>query len=200
MAKILLAEDDSSLAYGLIYSLEREGYEVLHAPDCETVYKLFSDDVSLILLDIMLPDGSGYDVCREIRKNSSVPIIFLTACDSEVNIITGLDMGADDYIPKPFRLGELLSRVRAVLRRISKKEIDTEEVQGLTLAELRLMNTLKANSGITLTRMQLLDKLWDGKGEFVDDNTLSVHISRLREKIGSEHIITVRGVGYKWQE
>ncbi|MBQ5334257.1 MAG: winged helix-turn-helix transcriptional regulator, partial [Oscillospiraceae bacterium] len=98
------------------------------------------------------------------------------------------------------RLGELLSRVRAVLRRMSKKDIDTDEVQGLTLAELRLMNTLKANSGITLTRMQLLDKLWDGKGEFVDDNTLSVHISRLREKIGSEHIITVRGVGYKWQE
>ena len=200
MAKILLAEDDSSLAYGLKYSLEREGYEVVHASDCETVYKIFSDDVSLILLDIMLPDGSGYDVCKEIRKTSSVPIIFLTACDSEVNIITGLDMGADDYIPKPFRLGELLSRVRAVLRRISKIEIDTEDVQGLTLAELRLMNTLKANRGITLTRMQLLDKLWDGKGEFVDDNTLSVHISRLREKIGSEHIITVRGVGYKWQE
>ncbi|MGN1089258.1 MAG: response regulator transcription factor [Huintestinicola sp.] len=200
MAKILLAEDDGSLAYGLKYSLEREGYEVIHAPDCGSVYRLFSDDVSLILLDIMLPDGSGYDVCKEIRKTSSVPIIFLTACDSEVNIITGLDMGADDYIPKPFRLGELLSRVRAVLRRTAKKDINADEVQGLTLAELRLMNTLKANSGATLTRMQLLDKLWDGKGEFVDDNTLSVHISRLREKIGSDHIITVRGVGYKWQE
>ncbi len=202
MIEILLVEDDESLAYGLKYSLEKEGYTVTHADSAVNAMKLFSEKISLVLLDIMLPDGSGYDVCRYIREKSTVPVIFLTACDSEVNVVTGLDLGADDYISKPFRLGELLSRIRAVLRRydnIPAADI-ADEFEGLTLIETKLLAMLRENRGMTLTRMQLLDRLWDNKGEFVDDNTLSVHISRLREKVGSERIVTVRGVGYRWAD
>lgn len=200
MKTILLVEDDNALVFGLRYALEKEGYEVVHADSVKAAKELFHTGISLVLLDIMLPDGSGYEVCGYIRELSQVPVIFLTACDSEVNTVTGLDMGADDYICKPFRLGELMSRIRAVIRRSeSCAEIIPEEGLGLTLAETRLLTLLKANKGQTLTRMQILDKLWDNKGEFVDDNTLSVHISRLREKIGSGHIVTVRGVGYRWE-
>lgn len=198
-AKILLVEDNYSLAYGLIYSLKHEGYDVVHAETISDAGIYFSKGgFSLILLDVMLPDGNGYDFCTDVRKTSQVPIIFLTACDDEVNIIAGFDTGADDYITKPFRIQVLLSRIKAVMRRCSTQS--AEEYPDLTLIESRLVNILKSNSGITLTRGRILEALWDNRGEFVDDNTLSVHIKRLRNKIGSEHIITVRGVGYRWMD
>lgn len=198
---ILLVEDDENLAYGLKYSLEKADFEVIHAGTAAAALEKFSPEVALVLLDIMLPDGSGYDVCRKMRETADIPIIFLTACDSEANTVTGLDLGADDYITKPFRLGELTSRIRAVLRRYEKVPAPAEEYGiPLTLIETKLLSMLRENRGIILTRMQILNKLWDNKGEFVDDNTLSVHISRLREKVGAEHIITVRGVGYKWAD
>lgn len=206
MPKILLAEDDESLGFGLKYSLEKEGFSVTLADSKKSAELLFNAETDLLLLDIMLPDGSGYDICKNVRKIRDVPVIFLTACDSEVNVITGLDMGADDYICKPFRLGELLSRINAVLRRYRKTENSDlpetlpEDTEGLTVIESRLLRFLRANKGQTLTRLQILNKLWDNKGEFVDDNTLSVHISRLREKVGAEKIVTVRGVGYRWEE
>ncbi len=207
MTKILLAEDDESLGFGLKYSLEKEGFSVTLADSKKSAEQLLDNSVDLLLLDIMLPDGSGYDICKNVRKIRDVPVIFLTACDSEVNVITGLDMGADDYICKPFRLGELLSRINAVLRRYRKSDNNTEfpesfseDAEGLTAIESRLLRFLRANKGQTLTRLQILNKLWDNKGEFVDDNTLSVHISRLREKVGAEKIVTVRGVGYRWEE
>ena len=208
MTKILLAEDDESLGFGLKYSLEKEGFSVTLADSKKSAEQLLDNSVDLLLLDIMLPDGSGYDICKNVRKMRDVPVIFLTACDSEVNVITGLDMGADDYICKPFRLGELLSRINAVLRRYRKTENSdkdfpeplSEDTEGLTAIESRLLHFLRANKGQTLTRLQILNKLWDNKGEFVDDNTLSVHISRLREKVGAEKIVTVRGVGYRWEE
>lgn len=201
--KILLTEDDENLAYGLKYSLERAGFSVIRKDTAAGAMESFDDDIDLVLLDIMLPDGSGYDVCGNIRKKSDVPIIFLTACDSETNTVAGLDLGADDYICKPFRLGELVSRINAVLRRYDRSAAsvtDTEEYEGLTLIETKLLAVLREHKGQILTRMQLLDRLWDNRGEFVDDNTLSVHISRLREKVGAEHIVTVRGVGYKWAD
>lgn len=208
MTKILLAEDDESLGFGLKYSLEKEGFSVTLADSKKSAEQLLDDSTDLLLLDIMLPDGSGYDICKNVRKIRDVPVIFLTACDSEVNVITGLDMGADDYICKPFRLGELLSRINAVLRRYRKTEngnrdfpeLLSEDTEGLTAIESRLLHFLRANKGQTLTRLQILNRLWDNKGEFVDDNTLSVHISRLREKVGAEKIVTVRGVGYRWEE
>ncbi|MCM1579307.1 MAG: response regulator transcription factor [Ruminococcus sp.] len=207
MTKILLAEDDESLGFGLKYSLEKEGFGVSLADCAEEAVRLLEDSPDLLLLDIMLPDGSGYDICKKAKTARDVPVIFLTACDSEVNVVTGLDMGADDYICKPFRLGELMSRINAVLRRYKKNdtgERDSEEygltADGLTAIENRLLRFLRMNKGQTLTRTQILDRLWDNKGEFVDDNTLSVHISRLREKVGADRIVTVRGVGYRWEE
>lgn len=197
--QILLVEDNFSLAYGLIYSLKHEGYEVIHAESIANARESLSrGGISLILLDVMLPDGNGYDFCAEVRRSSQIPVIFLTACDEEVNIVVGFDTGADDYITKPFRIQELLSRIKAVLRRCQFPV--AEEFRGLTMIENRLVNILRANAGMTLTRNQILDALWDNRGEFVDDNTLSVHIKRLRDKIGGEHIITIRGVGYRWAD
>lgn len=197
---ILLVEDDEALAYGLKYSLEKAELSVIHADTAAAAMEKFGTGIDLVLLDIMLPDGNGYDLCREMRQKADIPIIFLTACDSEANTVTGLDLGADDYICKPFRLGELTSRIRAVLRRYEKAPVTEVGYEGLTLIETKLLSMLRENRGQILTRMQILNKLWDNKGEFVDDNTLSVHISRLREKVGAEHIITVRGVGYKWAD
>lgn len=222
--KILLVEDDPALVAGLKFSLEKDGYEVDRAGSVrEGKEALQAARYDLILLDIGLPDGTGFDLCRFVREKSSVPVLFLTACDDEVNVVMGLDMGGDDYITKPFRLGELLSRVRALLRRTMPPQgSGLIESQGLLLntaecrlykggrevlltpVEYRLLQTLISNPRRTLTRDQLLAKLWDNcGGEFVDANTLTVYIRRLREKVEDEPstprlIATVRGVGYKW--
>lgn len=224
MNRILLVEDDDNLVFGIEYTLTSEGYAVVTASSVEEARKAFqSETVDLILLDVNLPDGSGYDLCREIRAASSVPIIFLTALDEEANVVAGLDLGADDYMTKPIRTKELLSRMKAVLRRNQKSRdevnrwisdnIEVRILEGtvlkhnqellLTGLEYRLLLMLMTHPKQICSRSAILNNLWDMSGEFIDDNTLSVHVRRLREKIedvpaAPKYIITVRGVGYKW--
>lgn len=214
--KILLVEDDIFLRDGLKEMLTKEGYDVTVAENFITANEKIREHFQLIILDIMLPDGNGLELCQKIRKaDNNTPILFLTACDDEIQIVRGLDAGADDYVTKPFRLLELLSRIRALLRRsgnqiLSDKNIivynDNMTVTkdgktiSLTPTEYMILKTLMSNRGIIVTRNILLEKIWDCDESFIDDNTLSVHVSRLREKIGSEHIATVRGVGYRWEE
>ncbi|WP_425449214.1 response regulator transcription factor [Dethiothermospora halolimnae] len=226
MENILLIEDDTTLAMGIEYSLEDEGLNVEVRHNIEDGYNAFKKgEYDLILLDVTLPDGTGYDLCKKIRKEDSIPIIFLTACDDEVNIVMGLDIGGDDYITKPFRVKELISRIRAAIRRNSmtsnktktkdiisfgnilinleeNKVIKDDHELIITPIEYKLLVTLSRNPNQVLTRNQILEKIWDSSGDFIDDNTLSVHIRRLREKIednpaSPKHIKTVRGVGYK---
>lgn len=221
--KILVVEDDKIIASGLEYSLEKEGFSIVLCSDVESGKKAFvENEFCLCLLDVSLPDGSGYELCKIIRGKSDVPIIFLTACDDEVNVVMGLDMGADDYITKPFRLRELISRIKSVLRRYNKEDdssiiieinklrINTLEAKvykngkevNLTALEYRLLLIFVNNKGQVLSRSQLLEGIWDVVGDFVNDNTLTVYIKRIREKLEDDPqkpaiIKTVRGLGYK---
>ena len=226
---ILLLEDDMSLIDGLQYSLKKNGYAVEVARTVSEAKRLLQniDQYDLLILDVTLPDGTGFEICEMVRnRNEHIPIIFLTASDEEVNIIRGLDSGGDDYITKPFKLGELCSRIRALLRRagIFKREKSSELECGdlsidflsnrvllngrlldLTKAEYRLLCLLVRNANQIVTRERILDELWDDNGNFVDDNTLSVYIRRLREKVETDpshpaHLMTVRGFGYQWKE
>lgn len=215
--KILITEDDKFLRDGLCEMLKKEGYNVFCAENCCNAKELMSEmNFNLIILDVMLPDGNGFDFCSEIRNSeNNVPILFLTACDDEIQIVRGLDAGADDYVTKPFKLLELLSRVRALLRRNNNNlyksndiTIDTNnmtvkrngESVFLTPTEFQILSALIRNKGIIVTRKNLLQNIWDESEAYIDDNTLSVHISRLREKIGAQHISTIRGIGYRWEE
>ncbi|MBH7208472.1 response regulator transcription factor [Clostridioides difficile] len=221
---MLLVEDDLSLIYGLEYSIQKNGFSVDVARTVEEALQIYKEkNYDLLLLDVSLPDGDGFDICKRVREASNVPIIFLTASDEEVNVVMGLDMGGDDYITKPFKLNELISRIKALLRRynftsenvtelksnnitvkllenrVFKNEIELE----LTTAEYKLLCLLMKNKNIVLTRKNILDKLWDGNGSFVDDNTLSVYVRRLRNKIednpeNPKNLLTVRRMGYKW--
>lgn len=223
--RILLVEDDKSIALGLEYSLRQEGFTVtLCSSVAEAIAAVAAAGFDLAVLDLSLPDGSGYDICRSIKQSGDRPVIFLTACDDEVNVVMGLDMGADDYIAKPFRIRELVSRIRSVLRRYGKNgaggatgiyeygDVQINAALGkvsragddvfLTALEYRLLMTLVNNEGQTLTRSQLLESIWDVSGDFVNDNTLTVYIKRLREKIEDDPqnpaiIKTVRGLGYR---
>ncbi len=223
MAKILFVEDDKIIASGLCYSLAQEGYSVTHCLDIESAKAaLQTNRFDLAILDLYLPDGSGYDICQVIKAKEDLPVIFLTANDDEVNVVMGLDMGADDYITKPFRIQELLSRIKSVLRRYDRKaspknriafgdiQIDTVQAKVfkndqeilLSSLEYRLLLIFANNAGQVLSRNQLLDGLWDFAGDYVNDNTLTVYIKRLREKIEMDSqnptlITTVRGIGYK---
>lgn len=215
MAAILLIEDDTALREGLTDLFSREGYAVTAAANAEKARANDASAMDLIVLDVTLPDGNGVSLCREWRSAGiETPILFLTAKDEEFDIVRGLDAGGNDYVTKPFRMMELLSRIRALLRRNAPKmpvlnlgelEMDDRlmqvrrngEIIPLTLTEYRVLHKLAAARAI-VTRDQLLDVLWNDGAKYVDDNTLSVHISRLREKIGTEHIRTVRGVGYQW--
>lgn len=221
---ILLVEDDQSIALGLIYSLKEEGYLVTHCTTIvEAKHNLKQNTFQFILLDISLPDGCGYELCQYVKQSSfaQIPVIFLTACDEEVNVVMGLEIGADDYITKPFRVRELMARIKSVLRRssgqrihsviqVGKLKIDTAQAKvfkneieiTLTALEYRLLLTLLNHRGKVLTRLQLLDGIWDVAGDFVNDNTLTVYIKRLREKLEDNPsqptlIHTVRGFGYK---
>ena len=219
-----MLEDDVSLTDGLCYALERQGYETEVARSVAEAEKYLRQNFDLLLLDVSLPDGTGFEVCENVRKSGSrVPIIFLTAADDEVSIVRGLDGGGDDYVTKPFRLGELYSRIRALLRRaglpgedngiLRSGEITVDQQKGkvlrgsetveLTAAEYRLLVLLLRNAGIVVTRNRILEELWDSGGSFVDGNTVSVYIRRLREKIEEDpsvprHLLTVRGFGYRW--
>lgn len=229
MNRILLLEDDVSLVDGLVYSLKKNEFDVEVARTVNEAMKYLSEisRYDLLILDVTLPDGTGFDVCERVRKeNQQIPIIFLTASDEEVSVIRGLDSGGDDYITKPFKLGELCSRIRALLRRagVSKSEKNTYiecgdisidllgsratlkgKVLDLTSAEYRLLCLLVRNANHVMTRDIILNELWDDTGNFVDDNTLSVYVRRLREKVETdpsrpEHLITIRGFGYQWKE
>ena len=214
--RILIVEDDTFLRDGLMELLERENYLPAAADSLQSARSLLAEaDYSLILLDVMLPDGTGFDFCSELReKGVSAPILFLTACDDELQVVRGLDCGGDDYVTKPFKLRELTSRIRALLRRAERStekkasflnagkltaDIDGEEIL-LTPTEFQLLSVLVKNVGIIVPRGTLLERIWDIDGDFIDDNTLTVHVSRLREKIGKDRIETVRGVGYRYTE
>lgn len=222
MTHVLLVDDDTSIVSNLSTFLNQEGFQVTSANNQkETIDLLDSGQYhfDLALLDVSLPDGSGFSLCSAIKANSDIPVIFLTASDDEYSVVAGLDLGADDYIPKPFRPRELISRMNSVLRRYHRgsqpleyHELKADTVRGLvyknnvelTLSalEYRLLLLFLSNQGIVLTRSRLLDELWDMAGEFVNDNTLTVYIKRLREKIEAdpahpEYIKTIRGLGYK---
>ena len=231
--KLFLLEDDDAIGMGLKYSLEKEGYEVVHVKtkaDAEDAFIINTFDICI--LDINLPDGNGYDVCKFIKEREDVPVIFLTASDAEVNVVMGLEMGADDYVCKPFRINELMARIKTVLRRSGKglansgaerivileiknvrihtgeakvglldESTGKEEMVELTALEYRLLLAFYNNRGVVMSRSQLLEEMWDVSGDFVNDNTLTVYIKRLRDKIEKDPanpqiIKTVRGLGY----
>jgi DNA-binding response OmpR family regulator len=219
-------EDDAALAMGTEYALQAEGYRVIRTANLAEARRALQQQPDLVLLDVMLPDGTGYDFCREIRQTDSVlPILFLTAVSEEVNIVQGLELGADDYIAKPYRVKELMSRIAANLRRCSHStesfsaartvhfglhsfdfgafRLTREgEVVDCTPSELRLLRELIQNQGLVLSRSSLLERLYDTGESFVDDNTLSVYMKRLRGKLGvdADWIETVRGVGYRFRQ
>lgn len=219
MIKILLIEDDDTIAFGIRSALKKKGYEVISCMDMAEGRRLFSGEISLILLDLNLPDGSGYEFCGWVKERGDTPVIFLTVRDDAADITKGLDMGADDYITKPFSISVLESRIRAVLRRISKTEegilscgtirIDKKRMQAsaygedisLTSLEYRLLLILMENKGCILPRNLILEKLWDDEANFVNDNTLTVAIKRLREKLKDASCIkTIRGIGYRMED
>lgn len=220
MAFILLLEDERDIADGLVYSLQAEGHKTVHSPTCaHAMQALAKNRFDLLLLDLTLPDGSGYDVLRAARAENAVPVILLTARDDEANVVMGLDMGADDYITKPFRVRELLSRISSVLRRAGQNATGEVHLGALTIRptraqvlvkgkdvpltamEYRLLLKLSSRPGQLFSRSQLLENIWDIDESFVNDNTLSVYIKRLRTKIEGAapgvQVATVRGLGYR---
>lgn len=220
---ILLVEDDRMIIENLTEFLKTEGFQVWSADGQEKAMKILRNQhFDLILLDITLAQGNGYSTCTQIKSHYEIPIIFLTALDDEFSVVTGLDMGADDYISKPFRPRELVSRMRTVLRRNSKtpnflscREIRIDPVKGivkkrgeeifLSALEYRLLLVFFQHRGMVMSRSMLLEEIWDIAGEYVNDNTLTVYIKRLRDKIEDNPqepkiIKTVRGLGYKMEE
>lgn len=224
MRKILLIEDDLSLIEGLKFSLSKHDFDVTVSRTVKEAKSCFNQsEYNLVILDLMLPDGSGFDICKAIRQTSDIPIIFLTASDEEVNIVMGLDIGGDDYITKPFKLNELMSRINAALRRSGSEKEQASELSAngitvkllegrvikngtdleLTSAEYRLLCLFMQNPRVILSKEQMIKRLWDCHESFIDDNTLVVYISRLREKIEDNpkqpsFLTTIRGMGYKW--
>ncbi len=224
MSKIFFVEDDLSLISGLSFALKKQGYEVDNARTIDEAEKLWQNNkYDLAILDVSLPDGSGYQLCEKIRLNSKIPIIFLTAADEETDIIMGLDMGADDYITKPFKLAVFLSKVNAILRRsndfnqkntvlnsngisvnlLNSEVIKNGETLNLTSGEYKLLCLFMENPNIILSQEQILGKLWDLNNDYIDNSTLTVYIRRLRKKIEDDpsnptSIVTIRRMGYKW--
>lgn len=217
-------EDDLSLINGLTFAFKKQGFELDVCKTLKEADTSWTDGrYELLVLDVSLPDGSGFDFCEKVRKTSKVPIIFLTASDEEVNIIMGLDIGGDDYITKPFKLGVLMSRVNALLRRAkdfgaSDTELNSNgirvlllqgqvykngELLDLTTAEYKLLCLFMQNPGRVLSKEQILDRLWDCEGNYIDSNTLTVYMRRLRIKVEDnpgepQMLLTVRRMGYKW--
>ena len=224
MSRLLLLEDDQSLVNGLSFALKKQGFALDVARTVREAEALWCDGkYDLLVLDVSLPDGTGFAFCEKVRQVSKVPIIFLTASDEEMNIIMGLDMGGDDYITKPFKLGVLLSRVNALLRRVKDfgagdtllqsngikvlllqgQAYKNEKLLDLTAAEYKLLCLFMKNPNVVLTKEQILDNLWDCEGDYIDNSTLTVYIRRLRMKIEDnpsepQMLVTVRRMGYKW--
>lgn len=224
MKKILFVEDDISLINGLSFALQKHGYEINIAKTKQEAENLFENGAyRLVILDVTLPDGSGYDVCKKIRQTSKIPILFLTAADEEMDITMGLDIGGDDYITKPFKLAVFLSRINALLRRsdnfneekteLNSGDINVKLLNGevykrdikldLTTNEYKLLCLFMENPNIILSAEQIMGKLWDSTENYIDSSALTVYIRRLRTKIEDnpskpQKIITVRGMGYRW--
>ena len=223
MTKILLVEDDGQIAAYLGELLRAEGFDTQIAGSKKEAGEcLLIQAFDLVLLDVSLPDGNGFSICAEIKREYEIPVIFLTASGDEYSVVAGLDMGADDYIAKPFRPRELISRIRSVLRRCKKEQrilscgdlkvnvssatvTKGEKELFLSALEYRLLLLLLQNKGQILTRNQLLEEIWDASGEYVNDNTLSVYMKRLREKIEKNPqsprlLHTIRGIGYRMED
>lgn len=224
MSKILLLEDDLSLINGLSFAFKKQGFEPFISRTLKEAEALWADGkYDLLVLDVSLPDGSGFAFCKKVRQASKVPIIFLTASDEETSIIMGLDIGGDDYITKPFKLGVLISRINALLRRanafsaedtvlqsngikvllLQGQAFKNEELLDLTAAEYKLLCLFMRNANLVLTKEKILNQLWDCDGNYIDSSTLTVYIRRLRMKIEDnpsdpQMLLTVRGMGYKW--
>lgn len=224
MNRILLLEDDLSLINGLSFAFKKQGFELDIARTIKEADGIWAEGkYDLLVLDVSLPDGSGFDFCKKVRQTSKVPIIFLTASDEEMNIVMGLDIGGDDYITKPFKLGVLISRVNALLRRTKDfSSVSTElesngikvlllqgqaykngELLELTAAEYKLLCLFMQNPNVVLSKEQILEKLWDCEGNYIDNNTLTVYMRRLRIKVEDnpgepQMLVTVRRMGYKW--
>lgn len=223
MYNLLLVEDNEAIIKGLEYTLKEEAFNVYIAMDVKTGKEIIEkEDINIAILDISLPDGDGFELCKFIKSRSNTPIIFLTARDEESNVVMGLDIGADDYITKPFRVRELISRINTVLRRcetggknksiLKVKNIQIDVAKGsvyknneeieVTALEYRILLMLFSNQGQIISREQILEKIWDMAGNFVNDNTLTVYIKRIREKIEEnpvepDIIKTIRGMGYR---
>lgn len=224
MSKILLLEDDLSLINGLSFAFRKQGFELAVVRTLKEANELWGEGkYDLLVLDVSLPDGTGYEFCKKVRQVSKVPIIFLTASDEEMNIIMGLDIGGDDYITKPFKLGVLVSRINALLRRakgfnstdtelqsngikvlmLQGQVFKNEKLIDLTAAKYKLLCLFMKNPNVVLTKEQILDKLWDCEGNYIDSSTLTVYMRRLRMKIEDnpsepQMLLTVRRMGYKW--
>lgn len=218
MKNILLIEDNVSILKGLVYSLEQERFKVTTAMTIKDSKNLLESNniYNLIILDVSLPDGSGFDLCKYIKSNYNIPIIFLTAKDEEQDVVQGFDLGADDYIIKPFRTRELISRANNILRRYNniqtniitskniKIDLDAQRVYKnddeivLTALEYKILALLFTNINQTVSREKILDKIWDIAGNYVNDNTLTVYIKRIRAKLSPNDIIkTIKGIGYR---
>lgn len=224
MKQIFFVEDDLSLINGLAFAMRKEGYALeIARTAAEAESKWEKGKFDLVILDVSLPDGSGFDICKKIRGTSAVPIMFLTAADEETDIIMGLDIGGDDYITKPFKLAVFLARVSAMLRRsgefgrtetkLCSNGIEVRLLKGevykdgklleLTAGEYKLLCLFMENPDVVLAPNQILGRLWDQGGNYVDSNTLTVYVRRLRMKVEDdpgkpENIVTIRGMGYKW--
>lgn len=212
--KILLVEDNKMISKGLVYSLSTNGYEITLCETYEGAILKSADDYDLIIIDVTLPDGNGFELYQDIKKYNSAPVIFLTALDDEDSIVKGFDLGADDYITKPFSTRELLARIRRITRKrdniitVSDLKLDTDKMAvyrddkqiELTALEYKIFLMLVQNAGKTVTREIILEKIWDIAGNYVNDNTLTVYIKRIREKLGVDIIKTVKGIGYRLEE
>ena len=222
--KVFIVEDDPIIVEGLTIALSQEGYDVASFGNVTDAIKEIESEAhyDVCLLDVNLPDGDGFQVCKAIRSRSEVPVIFLTACDDEIHTVLAFEQGADDYIAKPFRIRELIARIKAILRRtrsdqgkevinvggntvdiMSGKVFRNGEEIFLSAVEYRLLLTFVKSRGQLLTRQQILTAMWDSAGDFVNDNTLTVYVRRLRKKLeepgNKPVIVTVRGVGYRME-
>ena len=212
--KLLLIEDNKGIAKGLEFSLQGAGYEPELCHNCEQAYAKIGGDYAVIIIDISLPDGNGFDLYKDIRRVNSSPVIFLTALDDEDSIVRGFDLGAEDYITKPFSTRELIARVKRLTRKsestvtvgeitldLDKQAVfkESEKVE-FTALEYRVCSLLIQNHGAVVTREMILEKIWDIAGNYVSDNTLSVYIRRIRQKLGADKIKTVKGAGYRMED
>ena len=212
--KILLIEDNKAIAKGLAFSLQNAGYETALCHSCGEAYAMIGGDYAVMIIDISLPDGNGFELYQDIRRVNQAPVIFLTVLDDEDSVVKGFDLGAEDYITKPFSTRELIARVKRLTRKsestgtvgdltldLDKQAVfkDGEKVE-LTALEYRICSLLMQNHGAVVTREMILERIWDIAGNYVNDNTLSVYIRRIRQKLGTGQIKTVKGAGYRMED